>query len=100
MSLVDTLDPKNANIPLLEARDEMRDSGLAEVHGRKVKDDGLTRKKSWRAGKRCIYFFKPACDRYDWAKNERDVRPASHANQLTCWLRDCVHDVRLGFLFE
>jgi hypothetical protein len=97
---VHTLDAKDTNIPLFEAFDEVRDSGLAEVHGGQVKHYRLADKKTGRAGERCVYFFKPACDRNDWAKDKRNVRSASHANQLTCWLHNCVHGGRLGFLFE
>jgi hypothetical protein len=97
---VHTLDAKDPDIPLFEACDEVRDGGLAEVHGRQVKHHRLADKKAGRAGERCVYFFKPACDRNDWAKDKRNVRSASHANQLMCRLRNCVHGARLALLFR
>jgi hypothetical protein len=97
---VHTLDTKDTNIPLFEACDEVRDGGLAKLHRGQVKHNGLADKKTRRAGERCIYFFQPAYDRNHWRKNKGDVRSASHANQLPCWLRDCVHDGRLGVIFE
>jgi hypothetical protein len=100
MCRIHTFDPEDADIPFFEARDKMRDGALAEVHSCQVKHHRLTGKKTWRAGESCVYFFKPAHDRDDWGKNKRHVRSAPHANQLTWWLRNCVHAVRLGFLFE
>ena len=38
----------------------------------------LAGKKAGRTGKSYVYFFKPARDRNDRAKSERDVRTASH----------------------
>jgi hypothetical protein len=92
VSGVHTLDAKDTNIPLFEAHDEVRNSGLAKVDGGQVKHHRLTDKKVGRARQRCVYFFEPAHDRNDRAKHKRNVRSASHANQLTYWLRNCVHD--------
>jgi hypothetical protein len=100
VSGVHTLDAKDTNIPLFEACDEVRDSGWAEVYGGQVKHHRLSDKKAGRTGEHCVYFVKPAYDRNDRAKHKRNVRSASHTNQLTCSLRNCVHDGRLGFLFE
>jgi hypothetical protein len=55
-SAVHTLNTKDPNIPLFEACDEVRDSGLAEVHGGQVKHHRLPDKKTGRAGERCVYF--------------------------------------------
>jgi hypothetical protein len=100
VSGVHTLDTKDPNIPLFEACDEVCDSGLAKVHSGKVKHHRLADKKAGRAGERCVYFFKPAYDRNDRAKHKRNVGAAPHPNQLTCWLRSCVHGGRLAFLIE
>jgi hypothetical protein len=100
VSGIHTLDTKDANIALFEACDEVRDSGLAKVHGRQVKHHGLADKKAGRPGERCVYFFKPANDRNRRAKHKRNVRATAHSNQLTHWRRRCVHGGRLGFLFE
>jgi hypothetical protein len=97
---VHALDAKDTNIPLFEACDEVCDSSLAKVHGGQVKHHRLADEKPGRAGECRVNLFKPAYDRNDWAKDKRHVRSASHANQLTCWLRNCVHGGRLDFLFE
>src|SRR6266852_9910760 len=100
VSSVYALDPKDPNIALFEAGDEMRDSGLAKVYGGQVKHHRLADKEAGRPGERCVYFFKPANDWNSWAKHKRDVRAAPHSNQLTCWRRRCVHGGRLAFLIE
>ena len=69
---------------------------LAKVYGRQIKYNWFIGKKTGRAGKRSVYFVKPACDWHDWAKNKGNVRSAPHANQLTCWLRDWIHGARLS----
>src|SRR4051794_31951518 len=78
----------------------MRDGSLAKIYGRQVQYHRLASKKTWRAGKRCVNFFEPANDRNDWGKNKGNVRSASHANQLACWFRNCVHGARLGVGFR
>jgi hypothetical protein len=100
VNLIHTLDAKDTNIPLFEACNEVGDSGLAKVHGGQVKHHRLADKKTGRARECRVYFFKPAYDRNDRGKHKRNVRSASHANQLMCWLRNCVHGARLGFLFR
>jgi hypothetical protein len=55
VSGVHTLNAKDTNIPLFEARDEVRDSSLAKVHGGQVKHHWLADKKTGRAGERCVY---------------------------------------------
>ena len=97
---VHTLNAEDPDIPLFEAGDEVRDSGLAKVHGRQVKHHRLADKKAGGAGERCVYFFKPARDRNDGAKDKRNVRSAAHANQLMCRLRNCSHRARLALLFR
>jgi hypothetical protein len=93
---VHALNAKNANIPLFETPDKVSNSGLAKVDGRQIKYDWFSGKKTGRAGKRRVYFVKPACDWYDWAKNKGNVRSTSHANPLTCWLRAWSHGARLS----
>src|ERR1700748_3264619 len=100
MSRVNALNAKNVYIPLFEACNEVRDGALAKVHGGQVEHHRLADKKSGRAGERGVHFVEPACDRNDRAEHKRNVGSASHANQLACWLRNCVHGGRLGFLIE
>jgi hypothetical protein len=63
---------------LFQACDEVSDSRLAKVNSRQIEHHRLAGKKPGRTGKSYIYFFKPARDRNDWAKGERDERTASH----------------------
>jgi hypothetical protein len=100
VSFVDTLDTKDANIPLFEAGDEVRDTGLAKLHGGQIKHHGFADKKARRASKGRVNFLEPARDRDDRAEHKRNVRAAPHANQLTGRLGNYAHDVRLAFLIE
>jgi len=59
-----------------QAFDEVSDSRLAKVNSGQIEHHRLAGKKPGRTGKR--YIFKPARDRNDWAKGERDERTASH----------------------
>src|ERR1700694_3824564 len=97
---IHALDAKHTNIPLFEACDEVHDGRLAKVHGGKVKHHRLADKKAGRLAEWCAYFVKPGNDRNRWAKYERNVRSPSHANQLTCRPRNCLHEDRLALLFE
>jgi hypothetical protein len=100
VSRIHPLDPEDANAPAFEACDEVRDGRLAEVHGGQVKHHRFADKKPGRAGERRVYFFKPAHDRYEGAKHERNVRPAPKAHLLTYRFRPCHHDGRPAFLIE
>jgi hypothetical protein len=51
---------------------------LAKVDSGQIEHHRLAGKKPGRTGKSYIYFFKPARDRNDRAKGERDERTASH----------------------
>jgi hypothetical protein len=78
LSGIHALDAKDADVPLFQACDEVSDSRLAKVNSRQIEHHRLAGKKPGRTGKSYIYFFKPARDRNDWAKGERDERTASH----------------------
>jgi hypothetical protein len=73
MVSVHAFDAEDTNIPLFQACDEVRDSGLAQVHGRQVKHDRLADKKARRPGEHCVYFFEPAYDRNDGRKYKGNV---------------------------
>ena len=72
---IHALDAKDADVPLFQACDEVSDGRLAKVNSGSI---WLAGKKAGRTGKSYVYFFKPAHDRNDPAKSERDVRTASH----------------------
>ena len=72
-----TLDPENPDIPLLKARDEVCDGGLAEINRREVEHHRPASKKSRRARQSRVQFLEPAHYRHDRRKHEGDIRPPS-----------------------
>jgi hypothetical protein len=78
VSGIRALNAEDADVSLFQAFDEVSDGRLAKVNSGQIEHQRFTGKKGGRTGKSYVYFFKPARDRNDRAKGERDVRTASH----------------------
>ena len=100
VAFVDPLDPKDANIPGFETCDEVRDGGLAEIHGGQIEYHGLPDEEAGRARQRRVDLFKPGHDRHDGAKHERNIGAAAKTHLLACWFCSRVHDGRLAFSYR
>src|SRR5215475_9387773 len=99
MAGVDPFHAEHADVALLDALDEMRDRGLAEIDRREIENDRLTEEEIRRARKRSIDLFEPTDDRHDWSKNKGDVRASAQANELTCRFDAGFHDDRLAHCY-
>src|SRR5215468_11276328 len=98
--LLHAFDAEHADVALLQARQEMGDSGLAEVHRGQVDHDRTPDKKSRRTRNGRVDLLQPVDDRDRRDKHEGDIRTAAQAHHLALRSCCCLHRGRLVVVIE